>query len=115
MFISKKCGCRSKGGECCCSDKDLTKLTNNLTLLSIKSRLAILFLLKDKPHCVCDLVMHTDMSQSLISHHLADLTDAGLIMGKREGKYVEYSLTHKGERSLEALFIIMGNKEGGDN
>lgn len=57
---------------------------------------------------------HTNMSQSLASHHLADLAAAGLIGNKREGKYVDYFLTKKGKNFLKALFIMLGKMEGGD-
>ena len=111
MFISKRCDCLSKLGKCCQSIKNTERLSKDLNLLSVKSRLDILFLLKDKPHCVCDLISHTDMSQSLISHHLADLTDAGYVKNKREGKYLDYYLTLKGKQLLEGLLVMIGNRK----
>jgi len=54
------------------------------------------------------------MSQSLISHHLSDLTSAGLINSTREGKYVEHYLTPKG-KILARMLMTMTNKiEGGE-
>lgn len=113
MFISKRCDCFSKPSQCCKSYQDIEKLSKDLSLLSVKSRLDILLHLKDRPHCVCDLVSHTDMSQSLISHHLSDLTIAGLVESKRVGKYFDYYLTDKGKKFLDAFFIILAMK-GGD-
>jgi DNA-binding transcriptional ArsR family regulator len=89
-------------------------LSRNLTLLSVKSRLDLLFLLKDKSHCVCDLTTHTNMSQSLISHHLSDLTSAGLIDSTREGKYVEHYLTSKGKILAKMLIAMTSKMEGGE-
>ena len=40
---------------------------------------------------------HINLSQSLISHHLKDLKDAGVVMDKKRGLRVYYSLTAKGE------------------
>ncbi len=111
MFISKRCGCRSKACSCYQYNKAIKKLCKDLSLLSVKSRLDILFLLKDKPHCVCDLISHTNMSQSLISHHLSDLTDANLVTNKRQGKYIDYYLTNKGKKLLQALLLIIGKKK----
>lgn len=108
MFISKRCNCFSKISHCCQRGKVVENLSKDLSLLSTKSRLDILFLLKDKPHCVCDLMSHTDMSQSLISHHLSDLTNAGLLESKREGKYIDYYLTKKGEKTVKALSEMIG-------
>ncbi len=39
---------------------------------------------------------HSKMSQTLASHHLADLTKAGLIESQKNGQFVDYSLTKKG-------------------
>jgi len=114
MFISKRCDCATKDNGRIPSETDLKKLSNNLILLSVKSRLDLLFLLKDKSHCVCDLMVHTDMSQSLISHHLSDLTKAGFVNSKREGRYMDYSLTSKGNRLVKMLITIIGETKGGE-
>jgi len=92
----------------------LQNLSDNLALLSVKSRLDLLFLLKDKAHCVCDLTEHTDMSQSLISHHISDLTAAGFVNSKREGKYVEHYLTPKGEELVNTLMTMTTETKGGE-
>jgi DNA-binding transcriptional ArsR family regulator len=115
MFIGKRCNCSGKGNKCVSSKRDLKKLCDNLTLLSVRSRLDLLFLLKEKSHCVCDLTKHTDMSQSLISHHLSDLTAAGLVKSRREGKYMDYYLTSKGEELVKTLMTMTGEIKGGEN
>jgi len=94
---------------------DLKKLSDNLTLLSVRSRLELLFFLNDKSHCVCDLITHTNMSQSLISHHLSDLTSAGFVDSKREGKFVEHYLTPKGKTLAKTLMIMTTESKGGEN
>jgi DNA-binding transcriptional ArsR family regulator len=114
MFIGKRCKCSSKNNKCLQSKENLKKLSDNLTLLSVKSRLDILFLLKDKHHCVCDLITHTDMSQSLVSHHLSDLASAGFVTNKREGKYMEYCLTQKGKNLVRTLIAMISEIKGGE-
>lgn len=74
-----------------------------LKLVSVPSRLNILLLLKQSPHCVCDIQSHTKLSQTLISHHLADLMKAGLVAGEKAGKFIEYSLTGKGKKIVANL------------
>lgn len=109
MFIPKQCDC-AKGKTCCCiSDKKKTCLCGDLNLLSVKSRIDIVFILKDKPHFVSDIINHTGLSQSLVSHHLADLTEAGIVANKREGKFVEYFLTDKGKKVIAALELIINS------
>lgn len=115
MFISKRCNCSTKDNKCISPEIDLKKLSNDLTLLSVKSRLDLLFLLKGKSHCVCDLTVHTDMSQSLISHHLSDLSEAGFVDSRREGKYIDYYLTDRGEELVKTLMAITGKTKGGES
>ncbi len=43
------------------------------------------------------------MSQSLISHHLADLKDAGLVVDKKIGQRVYYRLTKLGHKIMSLL------------
>jgi arsenite methyltransferase len=109
MFICKRCCCSVKKTSCCSPEK-LRALSSDLTVISVRTRLVILYLLKDKPHCVCDIGSHTGMSQSLISHHLADLENAKLISCKREGKFVDYFLTEKGGRVVKALDLLLSSK-----
>ena len=55
------------------------------------------------------------MSQSLISHHLSDLTSAGFVDSKREGKFVEHYLTPKGRTLAKTLMIMTTESKGGEN
>lgn len=114
MFMCRRCKCDSKSNKCLQSQPDLEKLSDNLTLLSVKSRLDILFFLKNMRHCVCDLIAHTNMSQSLISHHLSDLTSAGFVASKRKGKFIEHFLTPKGKNLIKTLITMTNKIEGGE-
>lgn len=82
------------------------ELSNLLKLISDKSRLKILCILKNSELCVCELMKETKLSQSLISHHLKDLKDANLVSDRKEGKWVHYSLTDEGKRITNLLFKI---------
>ena len=103
MFIYKRCSCRVNPGKYDFTDKQVSALEEKLKLLGVKARLELLLMLKEGPHCVCDLITHTKLSQSLISHHLSDLAKAGFIESKKEGKFVEYQLTESGQTLLENL------------
>ena len=50
------------------------------------------------------MINHFNMSQSLISHHLADLRNAGLVKVKKKGRKVYYSLTSKGKAITNIIF-----------
>lgn len=103
MFIYTKCQCSSKPQEYKFSDIELTTFEERLKLIAVKARIQILLLLVDNPHCVCDLTAHTGYSQSLVSHHLADLMKACLVGSKKDGKYVEYFLNANGRELLKAV------------
>ncbi|MDR3642208.1 MAG: metalloregulator ArsR/SmtB family transcription factor [Candidatus Doudnabacteria bacterium] len=103
MFIYQRCDCK----ECKITknfpDSRVMPVAGLLKLVSVPSRLNILLLLKQSPHCVCDIQSHTKLSQTLISHHLADLMKAGLVAGEKAGKFIEYSLTGKGKKIVANL------------
>lgn len=60
--------------------------------LSDPTRLRILRLLMDRPHCVCEMEGALNLPQPLLSRHLAFLRYKGLVEGRREGVRVEYRL-----------------------
>jgi len=60
--------------------------------LSDKNRLRILELLKDDELCVTDICRSFRMRQPSISHHLAILRRAGVVIDRKEGKEVYYSI-----------------------
>lgn len=80
-----------------------TKLISSLKLIGDQSRLSILDELKTRECSVNELTAMTKLSQSLVSHHLRDLKDGGLVESRREGKYVFYRLTNKGSKVVAGL------------
>jgi ArsR family transcriptional regulator, arsenate/arsenite/antimonite-responsive transcriptional repressor len=60
--------------------------------LSDQIRLEVVALLLDGERCVCDLMADMDLAQSRLSWHLKTLSDAGIISGRREGRWNYYSL-----------------------
>ena len=87
----------------CCTTSTATSaniedIAKTLKLLGEPNRLRILCVLQaNKEHCVCEFEDHLpDLSQSLLSHHLADLRDAGLVVPEKRGLRVYYRLTTYG-------------------
>ena len=60
---------------------------------SDRTRLRILHLLQGGETCVCDLVDVLGASQPKVSRHLAYLRRAGLVVGRKDGLWMHYSLT----------------------
>ena len=67
---------------------DMDRAAELFHALSDKVRLEVIGLLLGGEHCVCDLMDHLDMGQSRLSWHLKTLSDAGIIVGRREGRWV---------------------------
>lgn len=66
--------------------------TRKLKVLSDSTRLAVMELLMKNPSHVGPLVDALGVEQSLLSHHLRILREAGLVVADRDGKSVLYSL-----------------------
>ena len=62
--------------------------------LSDEPRLAIVLLLREAGGlCVCDLCAAPAESQPKVSRHMALLRESGLVIDRREGKWVHYRLS----------------------
>ena len=66
-------------------------------------RLMILELLKDEEKCACVLLESLDIVQSTLSHHMKILCESGVVNGRREGKWMYYSLSKNGCESARKL------------
>lgn len=60
--------------------------------LSDPTRLRLVDLLRGGERCVCDLTAALAAEQSRLSFHLRVLKDAGLVLDRREGRWVYYRL-----------------------
>jgi len=76
--------------------------------LSDEIRMDVVGLLLDGERCVCDLMSDLGLAQSRLSWHLKTLSDAGIINGRREGRWNYYSLNPDG--LAEARAILDGIK-----
>lgn len=90
---------------------DLTRTAEVFHALSDESRLAVIELLGDGEHCVCELTAALDVAQSRLSFHLKVLKDAGLITDRREGRWVYYTLSRDTfDRAMESLTSMRPRK-----
>ena len=60
--------------------------------LGDETRLRVFEQLVSGEQCVADLMESTALGQSLVSHHLRVLRDAGLVTDRREGRWVYYAI-----------------------
>ena len=68
------------------------RCAERLKVLADRTRLDVLRRLLVRPHRVGELADELGVEQSLLSHHLRTLREAGLVRGEREGKSVVYAL-----------------------
>lgn len=69
---------------------DVTCLFN---ILNDENRRGVLLLvMRDGEQCVCNLYALLDISQPKASRHLAVMREAGLVIARREGKWMHYRL-----------------------
>ena len=74
-------------------DKRERLLAEVLKALAFPTRIKILYLLKGKELCGCEIAPALGCEQSNISRHLAVLTRAGLVIPERRGVSVYYRVS----------------------
>lgn len=86
--------------ECCAPAAGLDPALDAERLASVAKALAdplrvrILDVLRrsDEPVCQCELIALFEIRQSLLSHHVRKLTDAGLVAVERRHRWAYYSI-----------------------
>jgi DNA-binding transcriptional ArsR family regulator len=72
---------------------DVAGLAAIAALVADPTRAGILAMLRDGPHCVCEMAAALDERQNNVSMHLARLRDAGLVRASRnatDARWVYY-------------------------
>ncbi|MBO5383961.1 MAG: winged helix-turn-helix transcriptional regulator [Ruminococcus sp.] len=69
-----------------------------------ENRIRILQILKDGEKCACRLLEALNITQPTLSHHMKTLLDSGIVNGRKEGKWMHYSISKEGlEKAQEYL------------
>lgn len=94
--------------KCCAKnsaeEKDVQKTYEFLRALSDPNRLKIICVLQAGAKCVCEIVPAVGISDKLASHHLRHLKNIGLLIEKREGNFIYYSLDRKMIKKYKTIF-----------
>jgi ArsR family transcriptional regulator, arsenate/arsenite/antimonite-responsive transcriptional repressor len=81
-----------------------------LAVLADPVRRQLLHHLADRDVCTCgDLVDELEVGQPTVSHHLKVLREAGLVVGERCGRYVNYTAVPERLRALGAALTALGD------
>lgn len=68
--------------------------------LGDENRIHILKLLRSGERCACELLEEMNISQPTLSHHMKILCDAGIVIGRKEGKWMHYSICSESVKSI---------------
>jgi len=87
-------------------DKDYALIADIAKALSHPARIKILYVLLEKPRCVCgDIVDELPLSQSTVSQHLKELKRVGLIDGAIEGPRTCYCINGAKLKQAQEKFM----------
>ncbi|MEI6587530.1 MAG: metalloregulator ArsR/SmtB family transcription factor [Candidatus Moraniibacteriota bacterium] len=94
--------------KCCAKnskkEQDVKKTYDFLRAISDANRLKIICVLQEGAKCVCEIVPVVGISDKLVSHHLKQLKNIGLIAEDREGNFIRHSLDRKMIQEYKAIF-----------
>lgn len=72
--------------------------------LADKTRLRLLNLMRDGEVCVCFFAETLGTNNPKISRHLAYLKRAGLVVGRRDGKWMHYRINEPADKNAREVF-----------
>lgn len=81
---------------------DVADATAAAALLADRTRAAILRMLADGPHCVCEMASALDERDNNVSNHLAKLRDAGLVRAVRHESNARFLYYERDELAVAA-------------
>ncbi len=91
------------------SDK---KTAEMFKALCDENRIKIVKLLQSGEKCACVLLDDLHITQPTLSHHMKILCDSGMIVGRKDGKWMHYSISQEGAAAaisvLQELTTVTG-------
>ncbi len=90
---------------------DVAEAVTAAALLGDRTRASILRMLRDGPHCVCELAATLGERENNVSNHLAKLRDAGLVRASRHRANARFLYYERDEAAVtkahEALAEVL--------
>lgn len=93
--------CCAKNSE---DEKNVSQTYAFLRAIADPNRLKIICVLQSGPKCVCEIVLAVGISDKLVSHHLKQLKKIRLLIEKRKGNFIYYSIDKKATKIYKSLF-----------
>lgn len=79
-----------------------------LKALGDNTRIKIFEMLRGGSMCACKIQEKFDLTQPTLSHHLKVLCDSGILIGVKDGKWVNYSINCE---LLNEMLAYLGKTE----
>lgn len=81
-----------------------------------ENRIRILEMLQKGEKCGCNLLEELNVTQPTLSHHMKILCDAGIVEGRKEGKWTYYKISTDGRNNaLKLLENITNTSDIGES
>ena len=65
--------------------------------ISEQNRLRVICVLRGRELCACDITRMLGLAQATVSRHMSLLVQAGLVLGRKEGRWTHYRLPQKSD------------------
>lgn len=75
-----------------------------------ENRVKILNILRGGEKCACRLLEALNVTQPTLSHHMKILCESGIVSGRKEGKWMYYSLSDEGLQRAQECLDFLKNK-----
>lgn len=87
---------------------DTKKIATMFKAFCDDNRIKILHLLSSGEKCACNLLEEMNVSQPTLSHHMKILCDSGIVIGRKEGKWMHYSISEEGIAQAKGYLEMIG-------
>ena len=80
-----------------------------------ENRVKILQMLQRGEKCACNLLEEMNITQPTLSHHMKILCDSGIVEGRKDGKWMYYSISKAGVEIAHQYFDALTNTVNSEN
>ncbi len=78
-----------------------------------ENRIRIIKMLRSGEKCACRLLEELNVTQPTLSHHMKILCDSGIVVGRKEGKWMHYSISAQGAKTAADILKELTSVQSG--
>ena len=80
-----------------------------------ENRIRILQMLQSGEKCACNLLEEMNITQPTLSHHMKILCDSEIVEGRKDGKWMYYSISEAGVQKARQCLDQLTSTNGSGN